>query len=55
MVSEAAGGGGFRGRVDTVWDDVRVQKEWTQVRIVNIQYQYTVLLLRIRHENNNLA
>ena len=54
VVSEATGGGGFRGRVDTVWDDVRVQKEWTQVRIVNIQYRYTVLL-KIRHENNNLA
>ena len=30
VVSEAAAGG-FRGRVDTIWDDVRVQKEWTQV------------------------
>lgn len=31
VVSGAAGAGGFRGRVDTLWDDVRVQKEWTQV------------------------
>ena len=30
VVPEAAAGG-FRGRVDTIWDDVRVQKEWTQV------------------------
>ena len=25
------GGGKFRGRTDTVWDDVRMEKEWTQV------------------------
>ena len=31
VVSEEAPGR-FRGRVDTVWDDVRMQKEWTQVR-----------------------
>ena len=32
VVPEAAAGG-FRRRVDTIWDDVRVQKEWTQVSI----------------------
>ncbi len=32
VVSEPVGGGGFRSRVETVWDDIRVQKEWTQVR-----------------------
>lgn len=24
-------GGRFRGRIDTVWDDIRMEKEWTQV------------------------
>ena len=32
VVPEAAAGG-FRRRVDTIWDDVRVQKEWTQVSV----------------------
>lgn len=35
VVSEAAAGG-FRRRVDTIWDDVRVQKEWTQVSVDKI-------------------
>ena len=28
-----SGGGKFRGRTDTVWDDVRMEKEWTQVHV----------------------
>ena len=28
------GAGRFRGRVDTVWDDVRMEKEWTKVLIL---------------------